>query len=61
MRSGEYARHNRGRRTGHVLKGVTQEPGIAKYPLVEKERYQEIHPNGKIPALKRKARVTGIG
>ncbi len=38
MRNGEYMWYHRGLRTEHELKGATQEPGRAKYFLVEKRR-----------------------
>ncbi len=35
---GEYMWYHRGLRTRHELKGATQEPGRAKYFLVEKKK-----------------------
>lgn len=58
-RYGEHMTHHRGLRAGHESKGTVQEPGRSKYLLVEKRRYQEVRPEGEIPASMGKPRSIG--
>jgi len=56
MRYGECPGHRRGLRPGHAFTGVSRELGRAVCLPAEKGRYEDIRPQGKIPASQQRPR-----